>query len=249
VAEVDAGFQHFTHRYRHNYSRVGSGIRSVTLAGTLAERIRVYKKVRISQHCADGSEQPESVTADRYPGKRAAAFCSLCRRSFRSDPPPFGQRRGARRAGGVSSGSINAQAGNAMESKRLEELDVGLHKALALAERDEGDSTDLLSPDHPAARAALDCEVMLPDVLTAPALAETLRHKIDTVKVLLERARAHEALPPEAQLAANEGYLAVDDLLAEPPARLTTHHRGDTPRSAPLLLFLLVLPFHLRSVP
>ncbi|TWI67509.1 hypothetical protein IP91_01622 [Pseudoduganella lurida] len=106
-----------------------------------------------------------------------------------------------------------------MESKRLEELDEGLHKALALVARDEGAGTGALSPDHPAAQAALACEVMLPEVLTAPALAETLRHKIGTVQVLLERARAHEALPPEAQLAANEGYLAVDDLLVEPPAR------------------------------
>ena len=31
VTEMDTGFQHFAHCYRHNISRVGSGIRSVTL--------------------------------------------------------------------------------------------------------------------------------------------------------------------------------------------------------------------------
>jgi hypothetical protein len=113
-------------------------------------------------------------------------------------------------------GFHHSQTGNPMESKRLEQLDQGLHRALAMAQRDESATDGALSPDHPAVTAAQSCEVMLPEVLTLASLVDTLRHKIETVQVLLERARAHEALPPEAQLAANEGYLAVDDLIAKP---------------------------------
>jgi hypothetical protein len=52
---------------------------------------------------------------------------------------------------------------------------------------------------------------MLPETLTPASLAEAIRHKIDTVQVLLARARAHESLPEDAQLAADEGYLTATD--------------------------------------
>jgi hypothetical protein len=45
-----------------------------------------------------------------------------------------------------------------------------------------------------------------------------VRHKIDTVQVLLTRAREHEQLPPDAQLAADEGYMASTDELADAKA-------------------------------
>ncbi len=95
-----------------------------------------------------------------------------------------------------------------MQSSQLEQLERGLHDVLRLAERDEGRTGATLGPDHPAVQAAAACELMLPEILTAATLAEAARHKIDTVQVLLARARAHEKLPPEAQLAADEGYLA-----------------------------------------
>lgn len=101
-----------------------------------------------------------------------------------------------------------------MESSKLEQLEQGLRQALQLVERDETGARGEIEPGHPAARAAEACELMLPEPLTLASLGEAIRHKIDTVHVLLDRARAHEKLPPDAQLAADEGYLtSEDDLL------------------------------------
>jgi hypothetical protein len=103
-----------------------------------------------------------------------------------------------------------------MESARLEQLERGLHKVLGLIERDETGATGSLQADHPAVRAADACELMLPQPLTLASLAEAARHKIDNVQVLLARAREHESLPPDAQLAADEGYMASNDDGAQP---------------------------------
>lgn len=102
-----------------------------------------------------------------------------------------------------------------MESSKLEQLEQGLRHALQLVERDESGAQGEIKPDHPAARAAESCELMLPEVLTLASLGEAIRHKIETVHVLLDRARAHEKLPPDAQLAADEGYMAEPDELAK----------------------------------
>ncbi|MBB3221349.1 hypothetical protein [Pseudoduganella umbonata] len=100
-----------------------------------------------------------------------------------------------------------------MESSRLEQLEQGLRHALQLVERDETGAQGEIEPTHPAAWAAQECELMLPEPLTLASLAEAIRHKIETVHVLLDRARAHEQLPPDAQLAADEGYMTgADDL-------------------------------------
>jgi hypothetical protein len=97
-----------------------------------------------------------------------------------------------------------------MESSRLEQLEQGLRNVLRLIERDEtGQSGEL---------AREQCEVMLPEPLTLAALSETVRHKIDTVQVLLTRAREHEQLQPDAQLAADEGYMVSNDELADAKA-------------------------------
>ena len=97
-----------------------------------------------------------------------------------------------------------------MESSRLHELERGLQAVLRLLERDESGG-GALADDHPAVRAALACELMLPEPLTAASLGEAIRHKIEIVQVLLARATAHEDLPPDAQLAADEGYLTATD--------------------------------------
>ena len=102
-----------------------------------------------------------------------------------------------------------------MDSSRLEQLEQGLRNVLRLIERDESGASGELPREHPAARAAEECEVMLPETLTLDTLRETVRHKIDTVQVLLARAREHEALPADAQLGADEGYMASTDELAE----------------------------------
>lgn len=98
-----------------------------------------------------------------------------------------------------------------MESSQLEQLESGLRNALQLVERDESGAQGEIDASHPAARAAQECELMLPEPLTLASLAEAIRHKIDTVHVLLDRARAHEKLPADAQLAADEGYLTATD--------------------------------------
>ncbi|QBE65727.1 hypothetical protein [Pseudoduganella lutea] len=105
-----------------------------------------------------------------------------------------------------------------MESSRLEELEQGLRNVLQLIERDESGAQGDITPDHPAAQAAEACELMLPEKLTLASLADAIRHKIETVHVLLDRARAHEKLPPDAQLAADEGYmLEAEDLKENRP--------------------------------
>ena len=98
-----------------------------------------------------------------------------------------------------------------MESSQLEKLEQGLRHALQLVERDESGAQGAIPESHPAAQAAQECELMLPESLTLASLAEAIRHKIETVHVLLDRARAHEQLPPDAQLAADEGYMTATD--------------------------------------
>jgi len=101
-----------------------------------------------------------------------------------------------------------------MQSIQLERLEQGLREVLRLVERDDHPAATVLGADHPAVRAADACELMLPEPLTLATLADAARHKIDTVHVLLARAREHEKLPPEAQLAADEGYLVDEDDIA-----------------------------------
>ncbi|MFP5392169.1 MAG: hypothetical protein ACLGI6_11600 [Gammaproteobacteria bacterium] len=99
-----------------------------------------------------------------------------------------------------------------MESARLEQLERGLRKVLTLLDEHGGQALDA---GHPAVRAAGECELMLPEVLTRASLEQAVRHKIDVVQVLLARAREHESLPPDVQLAADEGYLASTDELSQ----------------------------------
>ncbi|AXA90470.1 hypothetical protein [Massilia sp. YMA4] len=102
-----------------------------------------------------------------------------------------------------------------MQSIQLEQFEQGLREVLRLLERDESGGA-ALPADHPAVKAAAACELMLPQPLTATTLAQAARHKIDNVQVLLARAREHEKLPPEAQLAADEGYLVGEEDLNRP---------------------------------
>ena len=102
-----------------------------------------------------------------------------------------------------------------MESARLEQLEQGLHDVLHLIGSDKGDANAPLQADHPAVRAANACELMLPETLTLATLAGSARHKIDNVQVLMTRAREHESLAPDVQLAADEGYMATNDVLSD----------------------------------
>ena len=104
-----------------------------------------------------------------------------------------------------------------MESVRLEQLEQGLHEVLRLIDVDRRDPHTALPPDHPAVLAAEACELMQPEKLTLASLAGSARHKIENVQVLMKRAREHESLPPEAQIAADEGYMtSSDDVQGKP---------------------------------
>ncbi|MDQ9169545.1 hypothetical protein Q8A64_03875 [Oxalobacteraceae bacterium R-40] len=60
-----------------------------------------------------------------------------------------------------------------------------------------------LAHDDPLVELANECEFMLPSPLTAANLLETAERKINNVQVLLERAKQHEEIPPDAQFAAD----------------------------------------------
>ncbi|WP_420473182.1 hypothetical protein [Noviherbaspirillum sp. ST9] len=68
-----------------------------------------------------------------------------------------------------------------------------------------------LDKDDPLVKEASACELMLPSILTVSNLLETVERKLSTAAVLLERAAGHEALSPDVQLVADEGYLADED--------------------------------------
>lgn len=68
-----------------------------------------------------------------------------------------------------------------------------------------------MDADDPLVKEASDCELMLPSILTAANLSDTVERKLNTAAILLERAAGHEALSPDVQLVADEGYLADKD--------------------------------------
>jgi len=87
---------------------------------------------------------------------------------------------------------------------RLEHLRDALAESRMPASRE-------LAEDDPLVKEASDCELMLPSILTAGSLREAVERKLNTAAVLLERAVRHEELPPEAQIVADEGYLANEE--------------------------------------
>ena len=81
----------------------------------------------------------------------------------------------------------------------------------SLARREQ--SPDLpIATDDPLAAMARECEFPLPSPLSSRTLAEEVERKIANVTVLMDRARQHEALPPEMRAAADqENSLMVED--------------------------------------
>lgn len=94
-----------------------------------------------------------------------------------------------------------------MQVSELELLDLRLHR-LRDRLRSEPHGQRMLDMDDPLVRSALECEFMLPETLTVRNLADTVDRKIGNVRLLLERARSHEALPESAQIAAGQEYMA-----------------------------------------
>jgi hypothetical protein len=68
-----------------------------------------------------------------------------------------------------------------------------------------------LRPDDPLVIAVNECEVMLPATVTVHSLLDTVKRKIDDVAVLLDRARQHERLPIDAQAAAEQEDLLIEE--------------------------------------
>jgi hypothetical protein len=97
-----------------------------------------------------------------------------------------------------------------MQVSKLEELSARLHRLRDQLGAAPSDDQPLEEGDQ-LVRAARACEFMLPERLTVASLRETVDHKIETVGVLLERARKHEALPDEAQLVADQEYTATEE--------------------------------------
>ena len=87
---------------------------------------------------------------------------------------------------------------------RLEHLRDGLSEARMPGGRE-------LSEGDPLVKEALECELILPSILTAATLREAAERKLNTAAVLLERALRHEELSPDVQIVADEGYLANEE--------------------------------------
>ncbi|MES2830665.1 MAG: hypothetical protein V4695_01570 [Pseudomonadota bacterium] len=88
-------------------------------------------------------------------------------------------------------------------SDKLHELAKRLHSDLTPGDSELNDGNSLVV-------SAKDCDFLLPTPLTLENLAATVQKKIDNINVLLERARMHESLPPEAQAAAEEENIYME---------------------------------------
>lgn len=103
---------------------------------------------------------------------------------------------------------------------RLEHVRDALRAARMPANRE-------LDKDDPLVQEASDCELMLPSILTAANLMDTVERKLNTAAVLLERAAGHEEFAPDVQLVADEGYLVDEDDM-----HAVVRQRGQEPRRA-----------------
>lgn len=98
-----------------------------------------------------------------------------------------------------------------MHVSELESLSTRLHRLQQQLRSASMPGDQALDEEDALVQAAKECEFMLPPALTVRTLAETVDKKINNVTVLLERARRHESLPEDAQLAAEQEYMASDE--------------------------------------
>lgn len=92
----------------------------------------------------------------------------------------------------------------AISTRRLEELLSALNALKARLDADGRGADAPIPEDDPLLRMAQACEFPLPAPPTRRNLAEEVARKIDNVGVLMQRARAHEALPEDAREAADQ---------------------------------------------
>ena len=94
---------------------------------------------------------------------------------------------------------------------QLETLSDQLHRLAERLQADRRPREQTLDGGDPLIAAANDCDFLLPSPLTIETLSATVQKKIDNVAVLLDRARMHASLPEEAQAAAEEENMLMDE--------------------------------------
>lgn len=92
----------------------------------------------------------------------------------------------------------------AISTRRLEELLSALRALKARLEADARDPNAPIAQTDPLLRMAQACEFPLPSPPTINNLRDEVERKIVNATVLMQRARAHEALPEDAQAAADQ---------------------------------------------
>jgi hypothetical protein len=126
-------------------------------------------------------------------------------------PPAARSNRETSRGFGLAAIKQKGQA-MAISTAQLEQMHERLQALKqGLARRQQPPETPIASDDALAAMAR-DCEFPLPSPLCGRTLADEVDRKIANVTVLMERARQHEALPPEMRDAADqENSMMVED--------------------------------------
>jgi hypothetical protein len=107
----------------------------------------------------------------------------------------------------------------AISTQRLEELLTALHALKARLEADARAPDAPLPEDDPLLRMAQDCEFPLPATPTRRNLGEEVARKIENATVLMQRARAHEALAPDEQAAADQENSFMEQDYRDSPAQ------------------------------
>lgn len=100
------------------------------------------------------------------------------------------------------------------------QLEALQHQLAQLARRladDRRPPSAILTATDPEVAEASACDFLLPSPLTLEALRETVQKKQDNVVVLLARAKLHEALPADAQAAAEEENAFMEADYDTPP--------------------------------
>jgi hypothetical protein len=123
---------------------------------------------------------------------------------------------GKRRSPCVSTSAHAKDKPMAISTEQLEQLASKLHALKTrLAQRKHAPDA-AISMDDPVVDMARACEFPLPATMTARTLEDEVDRKIANVAVLMERARQHEALPPDIRAAADqENTLMVEDYRAD----------------------------------
>ncbi|MBK4736946.1 hypothetical protein [Noviherbaspirillum pedocola] len=107
----------------------------------------------------------------------------------------------------------------AISTQRLEELLSALHALKARLEADSHSPDATISEDDPLLRMAQACEFPLPTTPTRRNLTEEVERKIENATVLMQRARAHEALSADEQAAADQENSFMEQDYRDSPAQ------------------------------